>query len=296
MKILLLGKHGQVGRELQTSLAPLGELIALGRQECDLEDSAHLELVLQQHAPDIIVNAAAYTAVDKAESDEITARKVNALAVHILANYARANNILLVHYSTDYVFDGKKPEPYTEQDQTNPQSAYGRTKREGEEAILRSGCQALIFRSSWVFSANGDNFIKTIMRLSRERDHLSIVADQIGAPTSAELIADISAQAIIAWQKGMLPAGIYHLAASGETSWHGFAVHIVERLQTNGLALNMLLQDIKPIATEEYPTLAQRPMNSCLNTGMLAAALGTEIPQWKGDVDRVIDQSVKASL
>ncbi|SHI27640.1 dTDP-4-dehydrorhamnose reductase [Pollutimonas bauzanensis] len=296
MKILLLGKDGQVGRELQPALAPLGELIALGRPECDLEDSARLELVLQQHAPDIIVNAAAYTAVDKAESDEITARKVNALAVHILASYASANNILLVHYSTDYVFDGEKPEPYTEQDQTNPQSAYGRTKREGEEAILRSGCQALIFRTSWVFSAHGDNFIKTIMRLSRERDHLSIVADQIGAPTSAELIAEISTQAITAWQKGKLSAGIYNLAASGETSWHGFAVHIVERLQANGLAPNVLPRHIKSIATEEYPTPAQRPKNSRLNTAMLAASLGVKIPHWTAGVDRIIDQLVQIGL
>lgn len=293
MKILLLGKNGQVGSELQQILPSLGQLIALSRAEADLEAPSGLDLILQQYAPDIIVNAAAYTAVDKAESDEATARKVNTEAVQKLASYAHAHNILLVHYSTDYVFDGEKPGAYTEQDQPNPQSVYGRTKLAGEEAILQSGCQALIFRTSWVFSVNGGNFIKTIMRLAQERESLNIVADQFGAPTSAKLIAELTGQAISAWENRTLDGGIYHLTASGAASWHEYATHIVKRMQAQGVLLKATPEQVLPIATEAYPVPAKRPKNSRLNTSSLRTALGVEIPDWTNHVDQVVDELIQ---
>ena len=290
MKIVLLGKDGQVGHELQRALLPLGQLSSFGRSEANLEDTPGLQRLLHAHAPDIIVNAAAYTAVDRAESDEATAYSVNALAVKVMADYASKTNGLLVHYSTDYVYSGDKDGAYVEDDATNPQSAYGRTKLAGEQAIQDSGCQALIFRTSWVFSSHGGNFIKTILRLARERDSLGIVADQIGAPTSAELIADVTALAIAAHKREGLAKGVYHLSAGGEVSWHGFATHIVNRLQENGVALAMDAARIRPIATHEYPLPAKRPMNSRLDTGKLSIALGLEIPHWTVYADRTINQ------
>lgn len=296
MRILLLGKNGQVGHELQRTLLPLGEVLALGRKEANLEDPASIKQVLDKHAPGIIVNAAAYTAVDKAESDEATALMVNAESVKVMAEYASKANALLVHYSTDYVYDGEKIGTYVETDTINPQSAYGRTKLAGEQAILASGCRALIFRTSWVFSAHGGNFIKTIMRLALERDDLGIVADQIGAPTSAELIADVTALAIAAHKQNAIPDGIYHLAGAGEVSWHGFAMHIVTRLEENGVALKLGAQQIRPIKTEEYPLPAKRPKNSRLDIGKLSKALGLEIPHWSVYVDRTIAQLTKTEI
>lgn len=293
MKILLLGKNGQVGHELQRALLPLGDVVALGRKEANLEDPSSLKQLLDSHTPGIIVNAAAYTAVDKAESDEATALTVNAESVKAMAEYASKAGALLVHYSTDYVYDGEKTGIYTEADSTNPQSAYGRTKLAGEQAILASGCQALIFRTSWVFSAHGGNFIKTIMRLAAERDNLGIVADQVGAPTSAELIADVTALAIAAHKQNTIPHGIYHLTGAGEVSWHGFATHIVGRLNQNGVALKLDAQQIRAIGTEEYPLPAKRPKNSRLDTGKLSKALGLEIPHWSVYADRTIDQLTK---
>jgi dTDP-4-dehydrorhamnose reductase len=290
MKILLLGKEGQVGRELQRSLLPLGKVVALGRQEADLEDLAGLRDLLNAHAPDIIVNAAAYTAVDKAEADEATAYKINAEAVGIMANYAQHSGILLIHYSTDYVFDGEKQTAYLEVDDTNPQSAYGRSKCAGEEAILQSGCNALIFRTSWVFSVHGNNFIKTILRLANERESLSIVADQYGAPTSAELIADVTALAIPAYRSEALASGIYHLTAAGETNWHGLACHVVNRALANGVALKLNAEQIRAIPTDAYPLPAKRPKNSRMNTGVLSSALGVNLPDWKIHLNCVIDQ------
>ncbi len=297
MKILLLGKNGQVGHELQRTLLPLGDVVALDRQDADLEDTASLQRTLDTHGAVIIVNAAAYTAVDKAESDESTALQVNAEAVKVMAEYAKKNNALLVHYSTDYVYDGKKDSRYIETDTTNPQGAYGRTKLAGEQAILESGCNALIFRTSWVFSSHGGNFVKTIMRLASERESLGIVADQEGTPTSAELIADVTALAIAAHkQKNAIAPGIYHLAASGDISWHGFAQHIVKKLEKNGVALKLSATHIRPISTDEYPLPAKRPKNSRLDTGKLSIALGLEIPQWAIYADRTIEQLTKTEL
>jgi dTDP-4-dehydrorhamnose reductase len=294
MKILLFGKNGQVGHELRRTLLPLGEVVALGRSDADLEDLAGLKKALHAHAPSIIVNATAYTAVDKAEGDEATATKINAEAVAVLAGYARDNNALLVHYSTDYVFDGEKAGAYVETDVTNPQSAYGRSKRAGEETIKQSGCNALVFRTSWVFSSHGGNFIKTMLRLAKERENLNVVADQFGAPTSAELIADVTSLAIAGYRKGLLSGGIYHLTAAGKTSWHGLACHVIERALANGAALKLESARIRAIPTEEYPVPAKRPKNSLMNTSALSTALGLQLPDWSIHVDRAVDQLTTA--
>lgn len=290
MKILLLGKDGQVGHELQRALQPLGEVIALGRTAADLQNLPGLKTVLAAHAPRIIVNAAAYTAVDKAESDEAAAFRVNAEAVGVLAAWARDSGALLVHYSTDYVFDGSKTTVYSETDDPNPQSVYGKSKRAGETAIQHSGCNALIFRTSWVFSAHGGNFIKTILRLAAERDSLNVVADQQGTPTSAELIADVTALAIPGYFSRTLPPGIYHLTAAGTTTWHEFACHVVARARANGAALKLDVRQIRAITTAEYPLPAKRPANSCLDTRALRNALGLGLPDWTIHVDRTVDQ------
>ncbi len=293
MKILLLGKNGQVGTELQRSLKPLGEIIALSRNEANLDDPRGLTETLNRYAPDIIVNAAAYTAVDKAEEDQASAFKINSEAVATLADYARDSGILLVHYSTDYVFDGEKPGAYVETDTPNPQSVYGRSKRAGEQAILDSQCKALVFRTSWVFSAHGNNFIKTILRLAAEKESLNIVADQVGAPTSAGLIADVTARAIAGYQAGAIKDGIYHLTATGETSWHGLASQVVQQALANGANLKLVPGDINAIPTEAYPLPAKRPKNSRLNTRALSSALDLALPNWKIDVNRVVDQLTK---
>ena len=290
MKVLLLGKNGQVGHELQRTLLTLGDVLAVGRQEVDLQDLEQVRQCLDAYSPDIVVNAAAYTAVDKAETDQACAHTVNADAVAVLAQYARDNDALLVHYSTDYVFDGAKDGAYEPQDQTGPQSVYGRSKLAGETAIVQSGCRALILRTSWVFSVHGGNFIKTILRLGKERDALSIVADQHGAPTSAELIADVTALAIAGQLQGTLPMGTYHLTAAGSTTWHGLATRIVARARAAGMTLKIDEADIKPIATEEYPVPATRPRNSRLDTRSLTVPLKLQLPDWTVHVDRMIDQ------
>lgn len=292
MKILLLGKDGQVGRELCRALLPLGEVVALGRGHVDLRDQDALLAALALHRPDVIVNAAAFTAVDQAESDPDTARQVNALAVAALARHARAAGALLVHYSTDYVFDGTQERPYTETDAPNPLNVYGRSKLEGERAILASGCDALIFRTSWIYSAHGGNFLKTVLRLARERDSLDVVADQHGAPTSAALIADLTALAIQRRRADQLPAGTYHLAAAGSTSWHGYAQYIVAGAAARGAALTLTPERIRAVATRDYPPAAQRPLNAVLDTAALSRALQWQMPPWTEQVDRALEQLV----
>lgn len=290
MKILLLGKNGQVGHELQRTLLPLGKLSAFGRTDADLEDLSRLRMLLDAERPNIIVNAAAYTAVDRAETHESAARMVNTAAVQTLAQYAGKHDALLVHYSTDYVFDGNKTSPYEVNDIPAPQSVYGATKLAGEVAIIESGCRALILRTSWVFSAHGRNFIKTILRLAKDRDTLSIVADQHGAPTSAELIADVTALAVAGYRQGQLADGIYHLTASGHTTWYGLASHVVERALKNGAVLKAKPTTVLPISTEQYPVAAARPKNSRLSCMALTSALLLELPDWSVHVDRTIDQ------
>lgn len=290
MNILLLGKNGQVGRELTRSLLPLGQLTALGQSDLDLKDPVALKLYLENLKPDLIVNAAAYTAVDKAEKEQNIAFSVNATAVDILANYAKKHDSLLVHYSTDYVFDGTKQTPYQETDTTNPLSIYGASKLQGEQVIRTSQCRHLIFRTSWVYSAFGHNFIKTILNLARHKQTLSIVNDQHGTPTSAELIADLTVHAIIAHLHNRLSSGLYHLTASGKTTWYQLACYAVNKIIPHDIDLALEPSKITPILTQEYPLPAARPKNSVLDTTHLSSQLNVTLPDWSVYVDRTIEQ------
>ncbi len=291
MRILLLGKNGQVGWELQRALAPLGELIALDRQgegiDCgDLGRQVDLAETVRRLAPDVIVNAAAYTAVDRAESDAALAHAINAEAVGMLAQEAEALGAWLLHYSTDYVFDGSGSRAWREDDTTAPLSVYGRSKLAGEKAIRASGCQHLIFRTSWVYAARGGNFARTMLRLAAERERLVVIDDQQGAPTGAELIADLSAHALRAAVGDPALAGTYHLAAAGETSWHGYARFVVAEARALGVALRV--EEIAPIATSEYPTPAIRPLNSRLDCERLRSSFGLALPDWRVGVARML--------
>lgn len=287
-KILLLGKDGQVGWELQRALAPLGLLTALNRHECDLADSAQVQAVLAQVEPEVIVNAAAYTAVDKAETDQALARRINVDAVAELALYAREMGSLLVHYSTDYVFDGSKPEAYVEDDITHPLSVYGQTKLDGENKVRDALCRHLIFRTSWVYAARGGNFARTMLRLASDRETLNVIDDQIGAPTSAELIADVTAHALRDVLSGRAPGGTYHLAAAGETSWYGYAKFVIDRARQQGQTLALAADGLKPIPASEYPLPARRPQNSRLNTHLLERSFALKLPHWEAGVSRVL--------
>ena len=297
MKILLFGKGGQVGWELQRSLAPLGEVIALDHDSSPLcgsfTDLSGLAATIRAVAPDVIVNAAAHTAVDKAESEPELARMLNALAPGVLSDEAQQLNAWLLHYSTDYVFDGSGDTPRRESDQTGPLSVYGRTKLEGEQAVARCS-RHLIFRTSWVFAARGGNFAKTMLRLASERESLSVIADQIGAPTGAELLADVAAHALRTVRSRPADfadlAGVYHLVAGGQTSWHGFACHVLERAQAMGQTLKVGPGEVRAIASADYPTPAQRPLNSRLDTSRLRQTFGLHLPDWKIAVDRMLDE------
>jgi dTDP-4-dehydrorhamnose reductase len=292
LKILLLGKNGQVGWELQRSLAPLGEVLALDRHSTshggDLSQPERLAQTVLDWRPDVIVNAAAYTAVDKAESEPELARCLNATAPAALAQAAAQIGALLVHYSTDYVFNGQGDQPWQEGDATGPLSVYGQTKREGEQAIVGSGCAHLIFRTSWVYAARGGNFAKTMLRLAAERERLTVIDDQFGAPTGADLIADVTAHAIRASLQQPALGGLYHLVASGQTTWHGYASHVIAqaRLIQPGLALKV--SEIAPVPTSAFPTPAQRPLNSRLATHKLQDAFGLVLPPWQQGVNRML--------
>lgn len=296
MKILLLGKNGQVGWELQRALAPLGQITAYDYPDVDFENLDLLRQLVSDVAPQIIVNAAAHTAVDKAESEPDRARRINAEAVAVLAEAAKQLDAWLIHYSTDYVFDGTKTGFYTEDDVPNPASVYGVTKLQGEQVIRDSGCKHLIFRTSWVYAAMGANFAKTILQLAKERDELKIIADQIGAPTSAELIADITALSLYRLQHDPVIAssasGLYHLVAAGETSWHGFAQLIIAEGTKQNMALRTHVDRVLPIATTEYPLPAKRPANSRLSTQKLKDTFGVVLPDWKMDVARLVKELV----
>lgn len=293
MNILLLGKDGQVGWQLQRSLAPHGKVVACGRTECDLADPDRLRSVIRALSPDLIVNATAYTAVDKAESEPELAFKINAEAPGILAEEALRLDAPLVHYSTDYVYDGRKETPYLESDPTAPQSVYGHSKLAGEEAIRAVGGKSLIFRTSWVFGARGNNFVKTILRLARERDSLGVVADQVGSPTPAALIATVSGVALAMLRGGrQLEAGesrLYHLAAANPVSWHAFATTILELAETTpGFDLRLKPDGVRAITTPEYPTPASRPANSRLDCHRLEADFGLEMPDWQPYLARML--------
>ncbi|MFN3297587.1 dTDP-4-dehydrorhamnose reductase [Caldimonas sp.] len=293
MKVLLLGKNGQVGWELQRALAPLGEVVALDRHGhdglCgDLTQLDSLAATVRTLRPDVIVNAAAHTAVDRAESEPALAALLNATAAGVLAREAAALGAWLVHYSTDYVFDGSGDRARREDDPTGPLSVYGRSKLEGEQLIAQSGCRHLIFRTSWVYAARGGNFAKTMLRLAGERERLTVVNDQIGAPTGAELIADVTAHALRAVQERPGLSGLYHLVAAGETSWFDYARHVIEWARARGHAVRVAPQAIEPVPTTAFPTPARRPLNSRLDTTRLREAFGLVLPPWQHGVDRML--------
>ncbi len=300
MKILLFGKNGQVGWELQRSLAPLaspGQLIALGTDSqamCgNLADPAGIRETVQAVKPDMIVNAAAYTAVDKAEQESQLAQTVNAIAPGVLAEEARRLNAWLIHYSTDYVFDGGGDRFHTESDTPNPLNVYGKTKLAGETNIIGTGCRYVILRTSWVYATYGSNFIKTILRLAQERDQLRIVSDQIGAPTGAELIADVTAhivQSLRNRKNGTSISGLYHLAAQGHTSWHGFAHYILTQAASANVSLKTTTGHLYPVPSTEYPTPAVRPLNSRLDTTKLQETFNLYLPDWRSGVFRTLSE------
>ncbi|MBD9582161.1 dTDP-4-dehydrorhamnose reductase [Delftia sp. DLF01] len=300
MKLLLLGRNGQVGWELQRSLAPLGELIALDRQGdaggqglCgDLSRLDELARTVRALRPDVIVNAAAHTAVDKAESEPDQARLLNALAPQVLAREAAQTGALLVHYSTDYVFDGSGSAARTETEATAPLSVYGSSKLEGEQLIQASGCRHLIFRTSWVYAARGGNFAKTMLRLAQEREALSVIDDQWGAPTGADLIADVTAHAIRQLQRQPGDQGLYHLVAGGETTWHAYASHVIAKARELAPERPWKVQRIAAVPTSAFPTPAQRPHNSRLNTERLQQTFGLRLPHWQAGVDRMLQEII----
>jgi dTDP-4-dehydrorhamnose reductase len=295
-RFLITGSNGQLGFELQRALAPLGEVIALDRSGCDLSNPDSICDAVRAAKPDAIFNAGAYTAVDKAESEPDLAHSINAVAPGIIGEEAAKIGALVIHYSTDYVFDGAKAEAYLETDIPNPLGVYGMTKLGGEHALATSGAMHLIFRTSWVYGLNGKNFIKTILRLANERAELKIVADQFGAPTGAPLLADVSAHVAARYLRegaDSFPFGLYHLAASGKTSWHGLARHVVTKAATAHVNLQAKAECILPITTPEYPTPAARPANSRLNTSKFVEAFGIQLPDWRNGVDQVMDALVQ---
>lgn len=294
MKILLFGKGGQVGWELQRSLAPLGELIALDFDSAnmcgDFTNLQGLADTVRKIQPTVIVNAAAHTAVDQAESEPQLARVINAEAPGLLAREAKALDAWLVHYSTDYVFDGSGDRPWTEGDATGPLSAYGLAKLEGEQVVQQSGCKHLIFRTSWVYAARGANFAKTMLRLARERDRLAVINDQVGAPTGAELLADITAHAVSVAHRNPQVSGLYHAVAGGETSWHGYASFVLDFARSAGVTLNVAPDAVTPIPTSAFPLPAKRPHNSRLDTHKLQATFGLTLPHWQDGVARMLTE------
>ena len=289
--ILLFGANGQVGWQLQRALSPLGTVTAVDHAECDLARPDAIRALIGAVAPRIIVNAAACTAVDKAESEPALAQAINAIAPAVMAEEAKRRGALLVHYSTDYVFDGTKTAPYVESDITNPQSVYGRTKREGEEAILAAAGRALIFRTSWVFGARGHNFVKTILRLAGEGKSLRIVDDQVGAPTPAALLSDVTGQILAATRRGsqIENARLYHLTAANPVSWCGFAREILRlAAQTPGFSNLPAPESVTGIATTDYPLPAKRPANSRLDCSALERDFDLELPDWRPFLGRML--------
>ena len=291
MKILLLGANGQVGWELQRSLAPLGEVHAADRSQADLEQPDSLRQVVAQVQPDVIVNAAAHTAVDQAESEPDRAQAINTEAPGLLARLAAGRGAWLVHYSTDYVFDGSGTRPWAEDDPTGPLSVYGRTKLAGEEAIRASGARHLIFRTSWVYASRGGNFARTMLRLGGERELLRVIDDQIGAPTGADLIADVTAHALRqALAQGI--TGTFHLAPAGQTSWHGYAQFVFDAARRLKPDLHLKVQTVEAIPTSAYPTPATRPLNSRLDTNRLRSSFGLHLPHWHTGVLRMLHETL----
>lgn len=293
MKLLLTGCHGQVGFELQRSLAPLAEVIAIDIADCDLSDEQALRALIQKIKPDGIINPAAYTAVDKAESETALAKKINVDAPRIMGEEATKSGAFVFHYSTDYVFEGVGDQFYKESDATNPQNVYGQTKRDGEQALLNACSHSLIMRTSWVVGAHGGNFAKTMLKLASERDALSVVADQYGAPTSAALLADITAQLVGRIKYAgdrTFPYGLYHVVASGVTSWHAYAQFVIAEAIKAGKAMTVSPEMVNPITTLDYPVPAKRPANSRLDTTLFQNTFDLRLPDWKHGVSHVLQQ------
>jgi dTDP-4-dehydrorhamnose reductase len=302
MRILLLGPNGQLGWELRRSLAPLGPVTAWDRHDTDaaafgdLSAPDRLAAAVRTLRPDVVVNAAAYTAVDLAERDEAIATTVNARAPAALAAVAAEIGATLLHFSTDYVFDGTGSAPRDENAPTGPLNAYGRSKLAGEEAIRASGCAHLILRTSWVHGARGSNFARTMLRLATERDRLRVVDDQVGAPTGADLLADLGAHALRALARDPSLAGTYHAVAAGEVSWCGYARHVIGWARSRGVALRATPDAVEAISTRDFPTPARRPLNSRLDTQRLRATFGLHLPDWRAGVDRMLAEVLQLPL
>jgi dTDP-4-dehydrorhamnose reductase len=297
MRILLTGKDGQLGFELARSLAPLGEVVAVGRADCDLADAGAVRALVRGAAPDVIVNAAAYTAVDRAESEQEAAFAINARAPGVLGEEAARLGALVIHYSTDYVFDGTGQAPWTEDDSPAPQNLYGSSKLAGERALAEACARHLILRTSWVLGAHGGNFAKTMLRLAAGRDRLEVVDDQFGAPTSAALLADLTAHLVRGYEgegsgrgSDAFPCGTYHVAASGETSWYDYARFVLAAAQAAGKPLRAGPGDVLPVKTAAYPTAARRPANSRLDTSRFRRTFGLRLPPWQDGVRHVLRQ------
>lgn len=294
MRILIFGPTGQVGRELQRSLSLIGEVRCCDRKAVDFENLSHLRAVLREHKADVVVNAAAYTAVNKAEDEPKKARVVNVDAVATMAEEVKRQNSLLIHYSTDYVFDGKKTSPYEEVDKPNPINVYGQTKRDAELAVIGSECRFIIFRVSWVYSFYGSNFFKTILSVAKEKSELKVISDQIGAPTSAELAADVTAFCLyrlgLVNEPEFLVDEIYHVAPSGHTSWFEYARFVLSEAAKLGVEMRVKGDDIVPVATDDYPQVARRPRNSRLNTSKLESRFKIVLPTWRYHLQRHIEQ------
>lgn len=292
MKLLVSGANGQVGWELQRSLMPLGDVVALDRSRFDLANPQALIAVLDEIKPDVIVNAAAYTAVDKAEEEEALATRINGEAVAVMAHWAKIHNALVVHYSTDYVFDGSKTSAYQESDTVCPVNAYGRSKLAGEVALATSGVDYLCLRVSWVYASRGKNFVNTMLRFGAERETMRVVADQIGAPCWARNISDATAQLIALAQarraNGNFRYGIFHMVSQGETSWHGFAEEIFATARANGQTL--AVKNVEAISASEYPTPAKRPANSRMNCDKLAEEWGIRLPDWRDALKMCLEE------
>ena len=307
-RILLLGRSGQLGWELQRSLAPLAELVALDRTETlapcagagsadarpvlcgDLGRLEELEITVRVLAPDVIVNAAAYTAVDKAETDEEVARTINATAPGVLARLCAETGAWMIHYSTDYVFDGAGTNPWRETDPTGPLSVYGKTKLDGEERIRASGCRHMIFRTSWVYGARGVNFAKTMLRLAAEREALRVIDDQVGAPTGADLLADVTAHALRGVEASPDLGGTYHVAAKGETSWFEYARFVIDTARARGWSLKVARDGVCPVPSSAYPLPARRPGNSRLNCEKVERAFSLRMPDWQHGIERLLGE------
>lgn len=289
-RIVLLGSNGQVGWELRRALAPLGALVTMDRKEVDLSQPELVVDAVKRLQPDVIVNAAAYTAVDKAETEQAAARAVNCTAPSLLASEARRTGALLVHYSTDYVFDGSGDHPRTETDPTAPLNVYGQTKLDGENAIRESGARHLIFRTSWVYASRGGNFPRTMLRLALERERLAVIDDQWGAPTGADLIADVTAHALRHTLSTKASEGTYHLVAAGETSWWGYAKLVIDAARAAHPGRPWKVHSIDPVPTSEYPTPARRPANSRLDTSRLQQTFDLTLPEWHTGVHRLLSE------